>query len=116
MFSFFKKDKPALPANFTKHAPLVLASKQVIGANRLPVCFAFCVTPNNEADSGWVFWSGNEDQTYINDSSNTLVCPLLSFLELDSSLINLIKNPLGTAWERDNPKGEWREVVGYFDN
>lgn len=116
MFSFFKKNKPVLPPKFTKYAPLVLASQQVIGAQRLPVCFAFRVTPNNEADSGWVFWSGNEDQAYIDDSSNTVVCPLLSFLELDSSLIDLIKNPLGTAWERDNVEDEWREVVGYFDD
>ncbi len=117
MFSFFKKDKEALPANFTKYAPLVLASEQVMGPKRLPVCFAFRVAPNNEADSGWVFWSGSESQAYVDDSANSHVCPLLSFLELDPSLLNIIKYPIGTAWERASAKDEWREVLDFnFDD
>lgn len=109
-------DEKELPKNFIKHAPLVLATRQVIGPERLPVCFAFREPPNNEADTGWIFWSGQEDQAYIDDSSNTVVCPLSSFLELDPSLRTLMQFPVGTAWERDSPTDEWQEVIGYFDD
>ncbi len=104
------------PAEFTKNAPLVLASKQVCGVNRLPVCFAFRLEPNNEADTGWVFWSGEEDQDFIDDSSNTLVCPLFSFIDMDSTLLDVIRNPVSTAWERNHVGDEWREVEDYFSS
>jgi hypothetical protein len=102
------------PHNFVKNAPLVLASKQVIGPHRLPVEFAFRLKPNNANDSGWVFWSGHETQEFINNNSNTVVCPLSSFLQMDPSLQDLLKQPIGTAWERDSPTGTWREVPGYL--
>src|SRR5262245_60833748 len=103
-----------VPKNFTRNAPLVLASKQVCGPNRLPVCFAFRLEPNNEADSGWVFWSGQEDQSFIDDSSNTIVCPLFSFIDMDSTILDVLRRPVFTAWERDNVGAEWKEVKDYF--
>jgi hypothetical protein len=104
-----------LPKNFTKYAPLVLATGQVTGPNRRPICFAFRTEPNNDADSGWVFWSGEEDQAYLDNSSNTGLYPLLGFLELDPSLEAILRHPINTAWERDDVSDAWREVVGYFD-
>lgn len=104
----------SLPSSFTQFAPLVLASQQVTGPDRLPVCFAFRVEPNNESDSGWIFWSGQEDQDYIDEPSNTIICPLISFIEMDHSIEDVTHNPIGTAWERDNLEDTWREVVGYF--
>jgi hypothetical protein len=103
-----------VPEAFAANAPLVLASKQVCGPDRSPVCFAFRVQPDNEADSGWVFWSGHEDQAFIDDNSNTIVCPLFSFIDMDPTLLDVLRNPVGTAWERDHVGGEWREVKDYF--
>lgn len=103
-----------LPPNFVAHAPLVLASSQVVGSGRLPVCFAFRLRPNNEADSGWVFWSGKETQAFIDDKTNTAVYPLLRFLEMDKTLREIIQNPIGSAWERDALGETWRELPGYL--
>ena len=103
-----------LSKSFSKNSPLVLASKQVCGEKRIPVCFAFHLPPNNAADSGWVFWSGKEDQAYIDDNTNTIICPLRSFIDLDASLLDVLSNPVFTAWERDHIKDEWREVKDYF--
>jgi hypothetical protein len=106
----------AVPENFAKNAPLVLASKQVCGPDRLPICFAFRLEPNNEADSGWVFWSGKEDQAFIDDSSNAIVCPLFSFIDMDSTILDVLRSPVLTAWERDRVGDEWKEVKDYFQS
>ena len=108
----------AVPAEPTSESVqmLALASKQVIGPNRQPVGFAFHLKPNNPQDSGWVFWSGNEDQAFIDDNANTVVSPLDSFVKLDPTLTELLNRPIGTAWERDGPGEPWREVPGYLDD
>jgi hypothetical protein len=108
----------AAPTESSAEAPgmLVLASKQVIGPDRQPVAFAFHLKPNNPQDSGWVFWSGNEDQEFIDDNANTVVSPLDAFLKLDPSLSEILDRPVGTAWERDGPGKPWREVPGYLED
>jgi hypothetical protein len=103
-----------VPENFARNAPLVLASKQVCGPDRLPICFAFRLPPNNEADSGWVFWSGKESQEFIDDNSNTVVCPLFSFIDMDSTILDVLRNPIFSAWERDHVSDAWKEVKDYF--
>jgi hypothetical protein len=115
--TFAKSDIPVNQEHEStnQEAKLVLATRQVIGPNRLPVCFAFHLKPNNKNDSGWVFWSGHEDQEYISNSANTVPAPLESFLKIDPSLNDLINRPVGTAWERDSVNDPWREVPGYLD-
>lgn len=104
----------SVPEALADNAPLVLASKQVCGPDRLPVCFAFRLEPNNEADSGWVFWSGLEEQAFIDDESNTVVCPLFSFIDMDPTILDVLRSPVRSAWERDHVGEEWREVKDYF--
>jgi hypothetical protein len=99
-------------SNFAATAPLVLASRHVIGPDRLPVLFAFRLKPNNPHDSGWVLWSGSEDQAYIHDNRNTVACPLANFP--GSSIDEIVDKPIGTAWERQDTASTWTEVVGYF--
>jgi hypothetical protein len=93
---------------------LVLATKQVVGPERRPVLFAFHVVPKNSNDTGWIFWSGDEDQAYISDSSNTVIASLDGFLAHDPSLAEILNKPVRTAWERDNVAAPWREVPDYF--
>jgi hypothetical protein len=98
-----------------KDGPLVLATRQVVGPKRLPVLFAYRLKPNNENDSGWVFWSGQEDQAYIDNTDNTVVSLLGLFLDMDPTLAEILNHPIGTAWARDSPASPWREVPGYVD-
>ena len=98
-----------------KDGPFVLATRQVVGPKRLPVLFAYRLKPNNEDDSGWVFWSGQEDQAYIDNTDNTVVSLLGLFLDMDPTLAEILNHPIGTAWERDSPASPWREVPGYVD-
>ena len=98
-----------------QQASLVLASREVIGPNRLPVGFAYREKSDNEY-SGWVFLSGHESQEYLDDSSNLALSPLDLFLEMDPSLAEIIDRPVGTYWKRDNnPKSRWSQIVDHPD-
>jgi hypothetical protein len=101
-----------MSTNFAASQLLVLVSRQVIGSNRLPVLFAFRLKPNNPRDSGWVLWSGLEDQAYIDDNRNTVVCPLENFP--GAPIDEIVDRPIETAWERQDEATPWTEVIGYF--
>ncbi|MBJ2157048.1 immunity protein Imm33 domain-containing protein [Variovorax sp. IB41] len=108
----FKKKKEPWEDKFAALAPLVLASDQVMGPNRLPVCFAYRVKPNNPYDSGWIFQSGRESQKVLDDNPPK-ICPLNSFLKMDPTLSAVTDKPVGSAWERDSADAAWKEVFGF---
>ncbi len=108
----FKRKKKSQEDAFAALAPLVLASDLVMGTNRLSVCFAYRVKPNNPYDSGWIFLSGRESQRVLDDNPPT-ICPLNSFLEMDSSLSEVIDKPIGSAWERSSGDAPWEEVLDF---
>lgn len=84
-----------------------------MGTSRLPVCFLYRMRPNNQHDSGWIFRSGFESQEFLDDTNNLKICPLMSFLDLDPSLIEVIDSPVGSVWERDDGKSPWKQVFDY---
>jgi len=108
----FKKKKASQEDKFAALAPLVLASNQVMGPNRLAVCFAYRVEPNNQYDSGWIFLSGRESQGVL-DANPPEICPLDSFLNMDPSLSELTDKPIGSAWERSSGDAPWEEVFDF---
>lgn len=101
--------KDSIDETFAKMAPLVLASGMVLGEQASSVCYAFRTDINNEYDSGWHFWSGEEDEDYVDDLSNFTVCSLNFFLDQDPTIKKILDHPIGTFWERE-PGGEWRPV------
>ncbi len=111
----FSKEKKAMEPweeKFAALAPLVLASDQVMGPHRVPVCFAYRVKPNNPYDSGWIFSSGNESQQQLDDHPPS-VCPLNAFLKMDPTLSEITESAVGAAWERSGPGAPWQEVRGF---
>jgi hypothetical protein len=86
---------------------LVLASEMVIGVDRDPVLFAYREPPDNQRDSGWRFFGGNEDEAFTSDPNNIALCPLSAFLKLDPSLRVIINSPTGTAWARATKEEPW---------
>ena len=110
------KSKPskteAWEEKFAALAPLVLASDEVMGPNRLPVCYVYCIAPNNKYDTGLVFLSGNESQKWL-DANPPKICPLESFHRMDPSIVDIIKIKIGSAWERDAIDAPWKEVHGF---
>jgi hypothetical protein len=112
MWPFKPKAEPAPPAweaNFKANAPLVLASEQVMGPQRMPVCYAYRSAPNNPYDSGWLFLSGQESQAML-DALPPKICPMQLFIRDDETLLDVIRNEVGTAWERDSVGDAWRQA------
>lgn len=116
MWPFTKKNiqenKAPWEDKFAALAPLVLASDQVMGPQRLPVCFAYRVKPNNPYDSGWIFSSGKESQQHLDDNPPK-ICPLNSYLKMDPTLGEITERAVGSAWERDGAGEPWTEVRGF---
>ncbi|ADU39277.1 hypothetical protein J2W28_000068 [Variovorax boronicumulans] len=108
----FKKKKEPWEEKFAALGPMVLASDQVMGPNRLPVGFAYRVKPNNPYDTGWIFQSGKESQSVLDDNPPK-ICPLNSFLKMDPTLSEITDKPVGSAWERDSGDAPWKEVFGF---
>ncbi|WP_251319661.1 immunity protein Imm33 domain-containing protein [Flintibacter muris] len=51
-------------------------------------------------DSGWRFFSGEEDETYTNDPQNTEVYDLNTICNYDPDILPLLSAPIGTAYAR----------------
>ncbi|NUO75568.1 MAG: DUF2185 domain-containing protein [Lysobacter sp.] len=111
----FKK-KTAQPADneakFAAFAPLALASDQVTGPQRLPVCYAYRLEPNNPHDSGWIFQSGRESQDWL-DAHPPKIYPLERFIQMDPSLLDLVRGEIGSGWERDDADSPWRRIEDF---
>lgn len=102
-----------LPPEFLDNYPLVMATNLCIGPNRHPVRFILREEPNNEADSGWVFFSGNEPEGYCDVTENFSICPLKSFIEWDPAMASLLSSPIGSVFEHSSETGGWQEVHDY---
>jgi len=55
----------------------------------------------NDLDSGWRFFSGTEDQEYINEVSNRGIYDVNTIANYDPAIIPYLDMPIGTMLERD---------------
>ncbi|MBU7317035.1 DUF2185 domain-containing protein [Paenibacillus oleatilyticus] len=69
--------------------------------------------PNNEHDTGWVFFSGYEDDDYNADSANFQVVSLGVVLNMDDSIIPYLDAAPPSAYERDLESGKFVFVEDY---
>lgn len=65
-----------------------------------PVRFMYCEIPDHPADSGWRFLSGFEDEAYINNPDNIVVCGISEIAEIDPAVLPLLDYQAGSAFER----------------
>jgi len=57
--------------------------------------------PDNEIDSGWRFFSGDESQEYTDNASNFALYDVNTVANYDPQIIPLLDAPYGSAYERD---------------
>lgn len=102
-----------MSATLTDKDLLVMATKKVIGPNRFPVRFAFREESNNKNDSGWRFYSGHETKEEEEDPELYVICPLSSFVIMQTCLKNIVDSPVGSVWEKSPTTNDWEKVEDY---
>lgn len=69
---------------------------------KLTVRFMYRESPDNEHDSGWRFFSGDETDEYVNIPENIGIYDLKTIAEVDPDIIPLLVSPIGSVFERDS--------------
>lgn len=78
-----------------------LAPKQLV-EEKLKVGFMYREEPDNETDTGWRFFTGNEDDEYANNPDNIGLYDIKTITQIDPDITPLLDNNIGTAFERDS--------------
>jgi len=89
-----------------------MVSKRV-SLEREKVRFMYREKPRGKRDSGWVFFSGTEDQAYADDPSNFVICALTTVAEIDPDVAGYLDLPPPCAFERERDDQPFRESVGF---
>lgn len=71
-----------------------------ITVDGLPVGWMYREEPHNALDNGWRFFSGTEDQDYIDNLDNTCVFNTNTIANYDPAIIPYLDLPVGTELER----------------
>lgn len=56
--------------------------------------------PYNDMDSGWQFFSGTEDQDYVDNPNNSSIYDVNTIANYDKAIIPYLNLPIGTELER----------------
>jgi hypothetical protein len=91
--------------------PLVHGYGGYVASDRItvegyPVRFMYREAPRNDIDSGWTFFSGFEDDEYINNPDNYAVYDVNTIANYDPSIIPLLDSAIGSVFEK-TPESEW---------
>ena len=70
-----------------------------------PVRFMYREAPDHDADSGWRFMSGFEDDEYMEEPSNHGAYDVNTIANYDPSIIPFLGSPEGSAFEK-TPESE----------
>jgi len=68
--------------------------------------------PQNELDSGWQFFSGSEDQEYIDNPDNSAIYDVNTIANYDPAIIPYLDLPIGTQLERVRGTDEFQIIPG----
>ena len=76
-----------------------LATDRIV-VDGFPVGYMYREDPVNQEDSGWRFFSGDEDEVYMGDLSKHGVYDVNTIVNYDPTVINYLNLPIGTELER----------------
>jgi hypothetical protein len=95
-------------------AKCALVSRRVAGDGH-PVCWLYREEPDNDHDSGWRVFAGDEDEDYLDDIDNCEVVPLRDLVDRDGVMEEVLRAPVFSAFERKGPDDPFEVVEGFFD-
>lgn len=79
----------------------VMATKMLVEGKR-KVRFMYRQAPDNDQDSGWRFFCGDEDDEYVNNPDNIAIYDINTILGIDKSITPYLQAAEGTAFERED--------------
>lgn len=91
----------------------VLATKMLV-ENRRKVRFMYHENADNDQDSGWRFFCGDEDDDYANNPDNIAIYDIHTIVDIDESIRSFLGAVAGTAFEREDEKTDFVEVKDFF--
>lgn len=62
-----------------------------------------------ENDSGWRFFSGTEEQDYVDDYGNSEILTINTIANYDAAIVPYLKSKFGSAWERVEGTDKFQE-------
>lgn len=85
-------------------------TKKLIEENS-KIGFAYREKSDNDTDSGWRFFIGNESQEYVDNPDNLLLYSIEDILKLDESIKSILNSEIYTAFEKSDTK--FKQVFGF---
>ena len=73
--------------------------------------FAYREKSDNETDSGWRFFIGDESQDYVDNSDNLLLYSIENIIKIDDSIKSILNSEINTAFEKVD--GEFKRVTDF---
>ncbi len=67
---------------------------------------------DNDIDSGWQFFSGTEDQDYVDDPNNSAIYDVNTIANCDRAIIPYLDLPVGTQLERIRGTDKFQIIPG----
>lgn len=86
----------------------IIASNEV-AKERKRVGYLYREDPDDENDSGWRVFSGDEAQDYADNAENFAMYNASTILEIDPTIRELLGSPAPAAFER-NSSGEFVQI------
>lgn len=107
MKKHYKLEKKDLQPLATEHGLCVVTDK--ITVEGYSVGYMYRDEPEDAEDSGWRFFSGDEDDRYIDNPKNFSVMEVNFVANCDPSIIPLLDSPTGAAFDKADD-GEFYDV------
>ena len=76
------------------------------------VYFMYRAGPDNDLDSGWQFFSGTEDQDYVDNPDNAAIYSVNTIANCDPAIIPYLDLPNGTELERIEDTDKFQIIPG----
>lgn len=76
----------------------------------MKVGYMYREEPDEKWDSGWRFFSGTEDQEYVDDPNKTMIYNVNTIANYDRAIIPYLKLPFGTELERIENTDEFQAI------
>ena len=87
----------------------IIASQEVMLLGK-PIGYLYREEPDNENDSGWRVFSGEESQEYADDPTNFAMYNASTVVDLEPAIGAILGRDYPIAFERDSDSGEYVEV------